>query len=142
MQNILVGHQFDIFGGVAPIFRIVPNRDPLPDPSVWSEPVREKMVDALLSLACDSRRGDKMPESIMDCATMLGERMRGVNVDREDYMATLGWIMGYWDGALPYQYVCAVNAIDPELLQDLIYGSQTLSRDLRELQRMRCGTLL
>ncbi len=45
----------------------------------------------------------------MDCATMLSERLRNVKLDIGDYHATLGWIMGYWHGALPYEYVCRVN---------------------------------
>ena len=142
MQSVLVGQQLDIFGGAVPVFRNIPNNEPLPDPSLWSESVREKMIDALISFACDSRRGDKMPESIMDCATLLGERIRGVAVDRYDFLVTLGWITGYLDGALPYAYVCAINGIDPETLQDVIYSSSVLMRDLRELQHVCCGTLI
>jgi hypothetical protein len=142
MQTIIVGHQLDIFGDAAPVLVLVPNPDPFPEPRLWSTSVKEKMVDAVLSLACDSRRGDTMPESILDCALLLRERMHGVRVDTPDYQATLGWIMGYWNGAVPYRYVCAIHAIDPETLQDVIFNHALLKRDLAELQRIRCGTLI
>jgi hypothetical protein len=142
MESIIVGHQLDIFGEASPVCITIPKPEPLPDPRYWSESTKEKMIDALLALACDSRRGDKMPESIMDCASLLGERMRGVNIDLKDYLATLGWIMGYWEGAVPYRYVCVIHGIDHETLQDVVLSHSLLKRDLGELQRMCYGTLL
>jgi hypothetical protein len=142
MNTHVAAWQLDIFGDCSPVTIPIAKPDPLPDPSLWSESVREKMVDALISLASDSRRGDRMPESLMDCADLLSERLRNRKVDVDDYHATLGWIMAYWDGALPYAYVCKVNGIDPEILQDAIMTTPLLARDLHELQRAYFGTLL
>lgn len=142
MEPHVAAWQLDMFGDSSPVFKPVIKPDPLPDPHLWSETVRDKMVDALISLARDSRRGDKMPESLMDCAYMISDRLRNRKLDVEDYRATLGWIMGYWDGALPYQHVCEVSGTDPEFLRDFILNTPLLARDLGELQRMSFGTLL
>jgi len=48
----------------------------------------------------------------------------------------------YWDGALPYLYVCAVTGVSPEVLQDVILNQPRLKRDLDELRHSFCGTLL
>ncbi|CAG9180291.1 hypothetical protein LMG23992_04203 [Cupriavidus laharis] len=142
MEMQTAAWQLDFFGDVAPVKTIPPKRDPLPDPIHWSDGVREQMVDALISLACDSRRGDNLPESLADCADMLRARMEGRAVEKEDYDMTLGWIFGYWDGALPYAYVCAVTGVSPEVLQDIILNHSRLRRDLAEVRGMRCGSLL
>ena len=142
METTTAGWQLDIFGEAAAIEVPPPKLDPLPDPSLWSETVREKMVDALISLACDSRRGDNMPESLIDCAEMLRARMRNRTLDREEYSMTLGWIFGYWNGALPYTYVCAVSGVDPETLQDVILNQRRLREDLEAVRRLCCGSLL
>jgi hypothetical protein len=142
MEQHVAAWQLDMFGESSPVIVAPPKPDPLPDPHLWSDAVREKMVDALILLACDSRRGDSMPESLMDCADLLSERLRNRKIDIDDYRATLGWIMGYWDGALPYVYVCKVNGVDPEAMQDVILTTPLLERDLRDLQRMCFGTLL
>jgi hypothetical protein len=142
METHVAAWQLDMFGESSPVIVTPPRPDPLPDPSLWSESVRAKMVDALISLASDSRRGDSMPESLMDCADLISERLRNRKIDVEDYRATLGWIMGFWDGALPYVYVCNVNGVDPEILQDVILSTPLLARDLCELRRMCFGTLL
>jgi len=142
METQVAAWQLDIFGASSPIVITPPRPDPLPDPHLWSEAVRDTMVDALISLACDSRRGDSMPESLMDCADLLSERLRNRKIDTDDYRATLGWIMGYWNGALPYVFVCKVNGVDPETLQDVILSTPLLARDLRELRHMCFGTLL
>jgi hypothetical protein len=142
METHVAAWQLDIFGESSPVHILTPKPDPLPDPHLWSDSVRDKMVDALISLASDSRRGDSMPESLMDCAVVLSERLRNRKLDIGDYHATLGWIMGYWFGALPYVYVCKVNGVDPEILQDVIMSTPLLAHDLRELQRMCFGTLL
>jgi hypothetical protein len=143
MKRDVAAWQLDIFGGEATAVLVVqPKPDPLPNPQYWSASVREAMVDALISLARDSRRGDRMPESLMDCAVMLSERLRNVKLDFEDYRATLGWIMGYWHGALPYTHVCSVNGIDPETMQQVILDTPLLARDLEELRRIYLGSLL
>jgi hypothetical protein len=142
MDPHVAAWQLDMFGESSPVVIPPPKPDPLPDPHLWSNDVREQMVDALVSLACDSRRGDRMPESLMDCAAMLSERLRNVKVDIHDYHATLGWIMCYWHGALPYEYVCKVNGVDPETMQDVILSTPLLAHDLRELQTQCFGTLL
>lgn len=143
MKPEVAAWQLDIFGGEAtPVLVVPPKPDPLPDPQYWSASVREGMIDALITLARDSRRGDRMPESLMDCAAMLSERLRNVKLDVDDYRATLGWIMGYWDGALSYELVCSVNGIDPETLQSVIFETPLLARDLAELRRICFGSLL
>lgn len=143
MEPKAAGWQLDFFGEAAPIVVPHPKADPLPDPSLWSVSVREKMVDALLSLACDSRRGDNMPESLIDCADLLRDRIRNKSsLDLEDYSMTLGWIFGYWDGALPYTYVCAVCGVSPEVLQDVVLNNARLKADLDEVRRQCCGSLL
>jgi len=142
MEPHVAAWQLDMFGDSSPVVVPLPKPDPLPDPHLWSEAIRDKMVDALIALASDSRRGDSMPESLMDCADLLSERLRNRKIDVEDYHATLGWIMGYWDGALPYVYVCKVNGVDPETMQDVIMSTPLLARDLRELKRACFGTLL
>ncbi|WP_028214401.1 hypothetical protein [Paraburkholderia mimosarum] len=143
MKRDVAAWQLDIFGGEAtPVLVVQPKPDPLPDPQYWSASVREAMIDALISLARDSRRSDRMPESLMDCAAMLSERLRNVKVDADDYCATLGWIMGYWSGALPYEHVCSVNGIGPETMQQVILDTPLLARDLEELRRLCFGSLL
>ncbi|MFM0046050.1 hypothetical protein PQR05_29980 [Paraburkholderia sediminicola] len=142
MNTHVAAWQLDMFGDSSPVVTTPPKPDPLPDPHLWSEAVRDQMVDALISLASDSRRGDRMPESLMDCASLLSERLRNRKVDTDDYRATLGWIMGYWDGALPYDYVCKVNGVDPETMQDVIMSTPLLARDLGELKLLCLGTLL
>jgi len=142
MDANLIGWQLDIFGGESAVVAPTKNPDPLPDPHTWNEDVREKMVDALIGLACDSRRGDNMPESLLDCAEMLRARMTNRAVGHEDYAMTLGWIFEMWDGALPYRYVCAVNAIDPETMQDVILNNPRLARDLDEVRLLSRGTLV
>ncbi|HEX7934197.1 MAG TPA: hypothetical protein VF573_14140 [Paraburkholderia sp.] len=142
MEMHVAAWQLDMFGESSPVVVTPPKPEPLPDPHLWADAVREKMIDALISLASDSRRGDRMPESLMDCAALLSERLRNRKIDIDDYYATLGWIMGYWQGALPYVYVCKVNGVDPETMQDVILTTPLLERDLRELRRMCFGTLL
>lgn len=100
MQAEVAAWQLDMFGAPeAPVTRAQPKPDPLPDPHLWSEAVKDKMVDALISLATDSRRGDNMPESLMDCAVLFSERLKNrKKMELEDYRATLGWVMEFWSG--------------------------------------------
>jgi hypothetical protein len=144
MQAEITAWQLDMFGGDSPIVANAPTKpDPLPDPQFWSDAVREKMVDALVALATDSRRGDSMPESLMDCCTLLSERLRNrKKLDVDDYRATLGWVMEFWDGALPYRYVCLINGVDPETLQDVIVSNPLLKRDMEDVRRSCFGSLL
>ncbi|WP_168788801.1 hypothetical protein [Paraburkholderia aromaticivorans] len=135
--------QLDFFGEATAVSMTpVVKPDPLPDPYLWSESIREQMVDALITLAIDSRKGDSMPESLMDCADLLSQRLRNVEIDLADYNATLGWVMGYWDGALPYVFVCRANGVDPETLQDVILSTPALKADLDRLTAKSRGTLI
>ncbi|CAE6956769.1 hypothetical protein [Paraburkholderia domus] len=135
--------QLDFFGEATAVsIKPVAKPDPLPDPYLWSESIREQMVDALITLAMDSRKGDSMPESLMDCADLLSQRLRNVEIDLADYNATLGWVMGYWDGALPYVFVCRANGVDPETLQDVILSTPVLKADLDRLTARSRGTLI
>jgi len=142
MQTQVIAHQLDFFGAPIPIQANVSTSEPLPHPSLWSDSVKEKMVDALIEFACDSRRGDTMPESLMDCAELLSLRLKGSPFDKHDYAATIGWIMGYWDGAVPYKFVCLRNGIDPEILQDVLYGNALLRTDVETVRSSCFGSLL
>ncbi|TCK32496.1 hypothetical protein B0G84_8301 [Paraburkholderia sp. BL8N3] len=144
MHTDVAAWQLDMFGALpAPVTRVLAKPDPLPDPQFWSEAVKDKMVEALISLATDSRRGDNMPESLMDCAALLSERLKNrKKLDLDDYRATLGWVMEFWDGALPYRFVCQINGVDPEILQDAILSNPLLKRDMEEVRRDSFGTLL
>jgi hypothetical protein len=144
MENEITAWQLDIFGEASPIVASQPPKaDPLPDPQFWSEAVREKMVDALVSLATDSRRSDNMPESLADCCALISDRIRNrKKLEMEDYRATLGWVMEFWDGALPYRYVCSISGYDPETLQDFILENPLLRRDMEDVRRSRFGSLL
>jgi len=145
MHNEVAAWQLDIFGNESPIHVVQVKSDPLPDPRYWSEGVMDQMVDALISLATDSRRGDNMPESLMDCCALLSDRLKPNQKKRfefEDYRATLGWIMGFWEGALSYIYVCKINGVDPEYLQDIIMTNGLLKRDMEQLRHDTFGTLL
>jgi hypothetical protein len=144
METEAAAWQLDFFAEAAPVGAAppAPKPDHLPHPSLWSSEIKDRMVDALITLACDSRRGDSMPESLMDCADMLSQRLRGVELDWDDYRATLGWIMGYWGGALPYEYVCRVNGVDPETLQDVVLSNRLLNGDLELVKSETFGTLI
>jgi sulfur relay (sulfurtransferase) complex TusBCD TusD component (DsrE family) len=143
MESQAAAWQLDFFAEATPILAAhAVKPDPLPNPHMWSAAIKDQMVDALIALACDSRRGDSMPESLMDCADLLSQRLRGVEVDREDYRATLGWIMGYWGGALPYSYVCRVNGVDPETLQDVVLSNGLLKGDLELIKSEVFGSLI
>jgi hypothetical protein len=145
MQTNVAAWQLDIFGDESPIVVNVTKPDPLPDPSQWSAQVRDKMADAVIDFATDSRKGDNMPESLMDCCELISDRLRPkqkLRFEMADYKATLGWIMTFWDGAVPYEYVCRVNGVDPEWLQDFILETPLLKRDMEEVRRDFFGTLL
>ncbi|BCG05614.1 hypothetical protein PPGU19_101820 (plasmid) [Paraburkholderia sp. PGU19] len=144
METEIAAWQLDMFGGELPVVVRSPLKpDPLPDPQFWSEAVREKMVDALVSLARDSRRGDNMPESLADCCALISERIRNCKkIDLEDYRATLGWVMEFWDGALPYRYVCEISGYPTDTLQDIIMENPLLRRDMEEVRRSCFGSLL
>jgi hypothetical protein len=144
MENEIAAWQLDMFGGASPIAAPPPAKiDPLPDPQFWSEGVREKMVDALVSLAADSRRGDNMPEALADCCALISERIRNrKKMDMEDYRATLGWVMEFWDGALPYRYICAISGYPADTLQDVIMNNPLLKRDMEDVRRSCFGSLL
>ena len=146
MTTETTGWQLDCFSEPTPIVVRRPKRptaDTSSSPSQWSESIREQMVDALISLACDSRHGENMPESLIDCAELLRKRIRNHSgLDLKDYRMTLGWIFGYWGGALPYTYVCAICGVSPEVLQDVILNNARLSADLEEVRRQCCGALI
>ncbi|MDR5826017.1 hypothetical protein [Caballeronia sp. LZ043] len=144
MDTEVAAWQPDMFDvNRAPVPRARAKPDPLPDPQFWSKAVTDKMIDALISLATDSRRGDSMPESLMDCASLFSDRLKNKKkLDLEDYRATLGWVMEFWDGALPYRFVCQINGVDPEILQDVIQSTPLLKRDMEEVRRDSFGTLL
>jgi hypothetical protein len=143
MESQAAAWQLDFFAEATPVLAArAAKPDPLPHPSLWSAVIKHQMVDALIALARDSRRGDSMPESLMDCADLLSQRLRGVEVDWDDYRATLGWIMGYWGGALPYAYVCMVNGVDPETLQDVVLSNRLLEGDLELIKSQTFGTLI
>lgn len=134
--------KIDFFDTTEPAGRICSKQESLPDPQFWSSSVREKMVDALIGLACGSRHGESIPESLVDCANMLRARMADRAVDVYDYRMTLGWIFEYWNGALPYALVCAVAGISPQVLQGVVLNNKKLSEDLKDVSRMRRRTLL
>ncbi|MCP3718503.1 hypothetical protein [Paraburkholderia sp. CNPSo 3281] len=142
MKAEVAAWQLDIFGEASPVLVVPPKPEPLPDPQYWSPAVREALVDALISLALDSRHGETLPESLMDCASLINARLRNVRVDRSAYFTALGWIMNYWPTAIPYEFVCRVGGVDPETLQEVILERPLLKRDLEELRDACFGTLL
>jgi hypothetical protein len=145
MQTNVAAWQLDMFGSASPIIVTPTKPDPLPDPAYWNEEVRNKMADALIDLAADSRRGDSMPESLMDCCVLISDRLRPkqkLRFEMADYKATLGWIMTFWNGAVSYEYVCRVHGVDPEILQEVILNNPLLRRDMEEVRRDFFGTLL
>ena len=91
-----------------------------------------------------ARAVDGGTENFFDiCCTLLSERLKNrKKLDVDDYKATLGWVMGFWDGALPYRYVCSINGVDPEILQDVITSNPLLKRDMEEVRCECFGTLL
>lgn len=83
-----------------------------------------------------------MPEALRDCSLMLNARLANRKVDTADYRATLGWIFGYWDGAISYVDVCGHFPIEPGVMRDVILTSPLLKRDLDELRHLCFGTLV
>ena len=134
--------QLDIFGDTSPVHLPQRKPDPLPDPRFWSDSVREQMAEELFYFACDSRRADNLPEALADCALLISDRLRNRKVDLADYRATLGWIMEYWNGMIPYRLVCSIGRIRPRVFQDVILDTPLLARDLRELRQSCFGSLL
>lgn len=111
-------------------------RDFLNDPKGWSEEVRDQMVNGMLLFAVDTVDGT-VPAILMDCAKMLADRLNKRKLDLDDYFATIGWIVGDWNGGLPYRFVCKVSGVDPDILKGVVYESPLLHRDLIELQHPR-----
>ena len=145
MHNDVAAWQLDIFGVESPVVVTGTRPDPLPNPSQWSESVLDGMADALYHFACDRRKNDELPESITDSAKMLGHRLRPrqkARFDMADYKATLGWIMGFWEGAVPYKHVCEVGGVPVEWLQNFILDNPLLKRDMEEVRRECFGSLL
>jgi len=144
METHVAAWQLDMFGESSPILITPPKPDPFPDPHLWSEATRNSMAEALFWFALDSRHNDNLPEALRDCASMLSDRLCNRKIDGADYAATLGWIMGYWEGAVSYEYVCTHGRIrvSPDFFRDVILENALLTRDLRELQDMLFGRLL
>nr|WP_315591832.1 hypothetical protein [uncultured Cupriavidus sp.] len=142
METSTAGCQLDFFGDAATIVASRSKVRPPPDPTLQDESVRERMVDALISFACGSRHGVNMPESLLDCAKLLRNRIQNETVDRKELSMTIGWIFGYWDGAIPYTYVCEISGVSPEVLQDVILTNVRLKADYDEVKRLCYGALL
>lgn len=138
METLTAGWQQDFFGEAAAIV-IKPRKT---EPSSMPEPVKERLVDALIDLACGSRHGTNMPESLLDCCKLLRARIENKWVDKRDYDMTLGWIFGYWDGAIPYAYVCEVSGVSTDVLQDVVLSNRRLRADLEEVKRLPYGSLI
>ncbi|WP_244789467.1 hypothetical protein [Cupriavidus pauculus] len=142
METRKAGWQLDFFGEAAAIIIAHPKPDPQSDASDQTEAVKERLVDALIDLACGSRHGTNMPESLLDCCKLLRARIENQWVDKHDYYMTLGWIFGYWDGAIPYSYVCDVSGVSTDVLQDVVLSNRRLKADLEEVRHLSYGTLL
>lgn len=142
MESTTAGWQLDFFGEAAAIVASRSKAIPPPDPVLKDESVRERLVDALISFACGSRHGVNMPESLLDCAKLLRERIRNEAVDRKELSMTIGWIFGYWDGAIPYKYVCEISGVSPEVLQDVILCNARLKADHDKVRHQCYGALL
>lgn len=142
METNTAGWQLDFFGEAAAIVASRSKKPNAPAPAFLDESVRERMVDALISFACGSRHGVNMPESLLDCAKLLRHRIRNETVDRKDLAMTIGWIFGYWDGAIPYAYVCEISGVSPEVLRDVILSNARLKTDHEVVKRQCYGALL
>ncbi|CAG9186915.1 hypothetical protein [Cupriavidus pampae] len=143
METTTAGWQLDFFGEAAAIIAPPPaiESDAAED-TVVDESLRERLADALIDLACGSRHGVNMPESLLDCAKLLRQRIRNESVDLKELSMTIGWIFGFWDGAIPYTYVCEISGVSPEVLQDVILGNARLMAVLDDVKRQRYGSLL
>ncbi|AOJ73590.1 MULTISPECIES: hypothetical protein [Burkholderia] len=141
MKPHVAGWQLDMFGGESPILISPTKPDPLPDPSLWEPHVREKLAEAVIFFALDSRHSDNVPEALIDCAEVLHQRLCNRTVDKVDYYATLGWIMELWTGAIPYQVVCALGRVRPRTMQDAIRDVPLLNYDFNTLNRWCSGQL-
>lgn len=142
MESNTAGWQLDFFEEAAAIVIAPRKAEPLPTPVPENDSIKEKMVDALIDLACGSRHGMNMPESLLDCCKLLRNRIENKWVDKRDYDMTLGWIFGYWDGAIPYTYVCEVSGVSTDVLQDVVLSNRRLKSDLEEVRRLPYGTLI
>ncbi|CAG9186009.1 hypothetical protein [Cupriavidus pampae] len=140
METTNAGWQLDFFGEATAIVARRPaarsRRDPMDDA------LRERLTDALIELACGSRHGVNMPESLLDCAKLLRLRIRNEEVDRKELFMTIGWIFGFWDGAIPYTYVCEISGVSPEVLQDVVLGNAGLTVVLNQVKHQCYGALL
>ncbi|WP_354678982.1 hypothetical protein, partial [Cupriavidus plantarum] len=100
MKTTTAGWQLGIFGDATAIVARAPVARSRKDP--MDDALRERLTDALIELACGSRHGVNMPESLLDCAKLLRLRICNEKVDRKELFMTIGWIFGFWDGAIPY----------------------------------------
>lgn len=144
METTLAGWQLDFFGEAAAIVAPPPSIEPRPDAEATAsdESLRDRLADALIDLACGSRHGVNMPESLLDCAKLLRQRIRNETVDLKELSMTIGWIFGFWDGAIPYTYVCEISGVSPDVLQDVVLGNARLKAALEEVKRQCYGSLL
>ncbi|WP_063553409.1 hypothetical protein [Burkholderia territorii] len=141
MKAHVAGWQLDMFGSSSPILITPPKPDPLPDPELWAPHVREKLAEAVVFLALDSRRSDNLPEILADCAAILNDRFCNRPIDKVDYYSTLGWIMELWTGAIPYRWVCAIRNVNPRTMQDAIRDYPLFNYDFERLNRWCSGQL-
>ncbi|WP_454056665.1 hypothetical protein [Cupriavidus sp. Marseille-Q8015] len=144
MEPTHAGWQLDFFGEATAIVaapQAIEQPHTADDPAL-DEALRERLTDALIYLACGSRHGVNMPESLLDCAKLLRQRIRNETVDHKELSMTIGWIFGFWDGAIPYTYVCEISGVSPEVLQDVVLGNARLTAVLEEVKRQCYGSLL
>lgn len=140
METTNAGWQLDFFGEATAIVAPPPTDRSRREPV--DESLRERLTDALIDLACGSRNGVNMPESLLDCAKLFRECIRNEAVDRKELFMTIGWIFGFWDGAIPYKYVCDISGVSPDVLQDVVFGHARLTAVLEEVKRQCYGSLL
>lgn len=105
--------------------------DVLPgDPRHWSQEEKDIFI---------MRVAGMLVEDMMEMFESHHERAAGALVfrddeDRADFIATLGWVCGYWHGCVPFELAMKVFGFDPRVIREATM--EAYANDLHLAQEM------
>jgi hypothetical protein len=117
--------------------------DAFGEPATWDETVKYQLAKHLIDGVFDDVC------SILALRLRAAERGKALPKDlKKDYLATLGWLLGYWRGSISVALIVAYENNDQKDVQrdgsltairEIAMSHPVIQADLAELRTMLCG---
>lgn len=99
------------------------------DPRLWSQDEKDIFAARLCGMLCEDAQETFASHQERDARCDLIFRD---DEDRQDFVATLGWVCGYWRGTVPFELAMKVCGINPRTVREAVMEAYARDLDLAQ----------